>query len=151
MIQEYTTAAQIDAPADAVWRVLTDGPAYREWNQEIIAIDGQFADGERVTAHVKLGDGAIRKLTQRVTMSDAARTMAWVSGLPFGLFVGRRTFTVTPRTEAAGGGAEFRMHLRMSGLLASFIVKSVGDRQPEIDRFSSSLKARAEALVDRGR
>jgi len=67
--------------------------------------------------------------------------MEWKGGLPFGLFVGRRIFTVVP----TNGGTEFRMHLRMSGPLCSLILKSVGDRQPEIDRFSAALKARAEA------
>jgi len=36
------------------------------------------------------------------------------------------------------------MHLRMSGPLAPLILKSVGDRQPEIDTFSAALRARAE-------
>jgi hypothetical protein len=43
------------------------------------------------------------------------------------------------------GGAEFRMHLRMSGPLSSLIIRSVGDRQPEVDRFTTALKSRAEA------
>jgi hypothetical protein len=66
--------------------------------------------------------------------------MQWVGGLPFGLFVGRRTFTLTP----VATGTEFRMHLQMSGPLAAMILKSVGDRQPEIERFSAGLKQRAE-------
>jgi hypothetical protein len=32
----------------------------------------------------------------------------------------------------------------MSGALSSLIIKSVGDRQPEIDSFAAALKARAE-------
>jgi hypothetical protein len=32
----------------------------------------------------------------------------------------------------------------MSGPLSSLILKSVGDRQPEIDSFSLALKVRAE-------
>jgi hypothetical protein len=48
-----------------------------------------------------------------------------------GMRVGRRLFTVVPRDD----GAEFRMELR-----------SVGDRQPDIDGFSAALKARVEQL-----
>jgi hypothetical protein len=47
---------------------------------------------------------------------------------------------VTPRSD----GTEFRMHLKMSGPLAPLILKSVGDRQPEIDTFAAALRARAE-------
>jgi hypothetical protein len=32
----------------------------------------------------------------------------------------------------------------MSGLLSPMIIKSVGDRQPEVDSFAAALKARAE-------
>jgi hypothetical protein len=34
----------------------------------------------------------------------------------------------------------------MSGLLSRLIAKSVGDRQPEVDSFSSALKRRVEAI-----
>jgi len=140
-VQEYDTTAAINASPDKVWAILTDGSAYSQWNPEIVGIDGTIAAGARITAHVRLGDGAVRKVPQRVTALDAPRWMQWTGGLPFGLFVGRRTFTVTP----TGSGAEFRMHLHMSGPLASLILKSVGNRQPEIDRFSAALKERAEA------
>jgi len=140
-MQEYTTSATIDAAPDTVWAILTDGSGYPAWNPEIIAVDGTMALGGRIVAHVRLGDGAVRRVPQRVTVLEAPTRMQWTGGLPFGLFVGRRTFTVVPR----GSGAEFRMHLEMSGPLASLILKSVGDRQPEIDRFSAALKQRAEA------
>ena len=146
MTSEYTTAATIDAPAEIVWKVLTDGPAYAAWNPEIVGVDGTFGAGARVKAHVRLGSGAVRNVPQRVEMFDPPRRMQWVGGLPFGLFVGRRTFTVEPR----GAGSEFRMHLHMSGPLAGMILKSVGDRQPEIDRFSAGLKERAEAMAGSG-
>lgn len=143
MTSEYTTSATIDAPAHIVWKVLIDASAYASWNPEIIGIDGAFAPGARVRAHVRLGSGAVRKVPQRVEVFEPPRRMQWVGGLPFGLFVGRRTFTVEPR----GNGAEFRMHLHMSGPLAAMILKSVGDRQPEIDQFSAGLKKQAEAAA----
>jgi hypothetical protein len=62
------------------------------------------------------------------------------AAVPFGLFTRRRTFTVTPAARAV----EFRLHLRMSGLVSPLILKSVGDRQPEVDSFAAVLKARAE-------
>jgi uncharacterized protein YndB with AHSA1/START domain len=144
-MKEYVTTSTISAPPEHVWSVLVDAASYREWNPEIVAIDGRLAGGARITAHVRLGDGAVRKVGQRVVEFDAPRRMTWVGGLPFGLFIGRRTFTVTPVV----GGAEFRMHLHMSGPLSGMILKSVGDRQPEIERFSRSLKQRAEDLASR--
>ncbi len=137
---EYVTRALVHASPEAVWRVLTDAVGYASWNPEIVAIEGRFAQGERIKARVKLGDGAIRKVGLRVTEFDAPKRMVWTGGLPFGLFVGVRTFTVAP----CDGGTEFRLHLQMSGPLCSMILKSVGDRQPEVDSFSAALKLRAE-------
>ena len=140
-MKEYVTRAHIRATSEAVWAILTDGPRYREWNPEIIGIDGRIALGERIRAHVRLGDGAVRAVGLRVSALDAPTRMEWVGGLPLGLFVGRRTFTLTPRPD----GTELRLHLAMSGPLSPLILKSVGDRQPEIDRFTEALKTRAEA------
>jgi len=139
-MKEYVSTCTIDAAPAAVWHILTDAERYTEWNPEIIAIAGLIAPDARITARVRLGDGAVRSVPMRVTALDAPSRMEWTGGLPLGLFVGRRTFTVTPRGDAA----EFRLHLQMSGPLSSLIIKSVGDRQPEVDSFAAALKARAE-------
>lgn len=76
-----------------MWAILTDGDGYREWNPEIVRIDGRITLGGRITAHVRLGDGAVRAVTQRVTALEAPTRMEWVGGLPLGLFAGRRSFS----------------------------------------------------------
>ena len=141
-MKEYTTTAIIDASTDTVWAILTDAIGYKDWNPEIVGIDGRMALGQHITAHVRLASGVVRKVKLRVSVFDPPRRMEWMGGLPFGLFTGRRTFTVEPLAN----GAEFRMHLRMSGPLLSLILKSVGDRQPEVDSFSAALKERARRL-----
>jgi hypothetical protein len=137
---EYSTQIVIDAPPELVWSILADGVRYGEWNPEILRIDGALTAGAKITAQVRLGSGAVRRVPMRVTECAAPTRMQWVGGLPFGLFVGRRTYTVRP----TGEGAEFRMDLTMSGPLSGMIGKSVGDRQPEIDGFADGLKRHAE-------
>ncbi len=138
---EYSTVATVNAPVDRVWAILVDASRYATWNPEIIGIEGAFAIGERFRARVRLGNGAVRSVSMTVTQFDRLSCMEWTGGLPLGLFVGRRLFTLSPRD----GRTEFRMRLRMTGLLAPLILRSVGDRQPEIDSFSGALKAHAEA------
>jgi uncharacterized protein YndB with AHSA1/START domain len=138
----YETMVVIDAPPERVWQVLTDAAAYQEWNPEIVGVEGQMGLGKRIVARVRLGDGALRRVPMRVSRFEVPSRMEWLGGLPLGLFVGRRTFTVTPRS----GGSEFRLHLEMSGLLSPLISKSVGDRQPEVDSFSAALKRQVEAI-----
>lgn len=132
----------IRASQGAVWALLTDGAGYREWNPEIVQVDGRIERGARITAHVRLGDGAVRRVPLRVSALEAPHRMEWTAGLPLGLFVGRRLFTLT----ACAGGVEFRLHLAMSRLLGPLILKSVGDRQAEIDSFSTALKLRCENI-----
>ena len=136
----YETMVVINAPPERVWQVLTDAPAYHEWNPEIIGVEGEMGLGKRIVARVRLGDGALRRVPMRVSRFEVPSRMEWLGGLPLRLFVGRRTFTVTPRS----GGSEFRLHLEMSGLLSPLISKSVGDRQPEVESFSAALKRRVE-------
>ena len=139
-MKEYVTVSSIRATPEMVWRVLTDAGEYAIWNPEIVGIDGLISLNERITVRVRLGDGTIRRVPLRVTAFERQSRMEWTGGLPLGLFVGVRTFTITP----GDGVVEFRMHLRMSGPLAPLIVRSVGDRQPEIDGFSAALRAHVE-------
>jgi uncharacterized protein YndB with AHSA1/START domain len=140
MKHEFETTAVIGAAPAAVWNILTDAAGYASWNPEIVAIEGEFASDSRIKAHVRLGKGAVRRVSLRVTDFDPPISMEWTGGMPLGLFVGRRLLTVAPHAK----GAEFRMLVTMTGPLASLMVKSTGDRQPEIDQFSAALKARAE-------
>src|SRR5262249_23598337 len=110
---EYVTVAMVNAPVARVWAILVDASRYAEWNPAIIGIGGSFAAGERFTARVRLGNGATRSVSMTVTQFDPFSRMEWTGGLPLGLFVGRRLFTLAPRD----GLTEFRMHLRMTGLL----------------------------------
>jgi uncharacterized protein YndB with AHSA1/START domain len=137
---EYSTHVVIDAPPERVWAILVDGGRYADWNPEILGIDGRLEKGAKIAARVRLGSGVARRVPMRVTELSAPTRMVWTGGLPFGLFIGRRTYTVA----ATGTGSEFRMHLQMSGPLSGFIAKSVGDRQPEIDAFAGGLKRQAE-------
>ena len=100
-----------------------------------------MALNQRLKAHVNLGKGVIRKVGVCVTEFEPGHRMVWTGGMPFGLFTGRRTFTL----EAQDSGlVEFKMHLHFSGLCAGPISRSLGDRQPDIDAFAAGLKKYAE-------
>jgi hypothetical protein len=140
-MKEFATTAGIRAKSEAIWAILTDGPGYANWNPEISRIVGRIAIGEKIKAHVVLHGGKIQPVSVRVTSLEPPLRMVWTGGLPFGLFTGQRTFSLTPRE---GGIVEFTLHLRFSGLLSPLIAKSLGDRQPDIDAFAAGLKTWAE-------
>jgi len=144
--QHYETSVQVNAPAGAVWQVLTDSAGYREWNPEILQVDGTMAAGARIKVRVKVQGGAVRTLGLHVTAFDPPSRLEWTGGLPFGLFVGRRTFVLTPQDA----GTLFTMHLSMTGPCAPLILKSLGDRQPDIDAFSAALRGRVDGRASAG-
>jgi len=65
----------------------------------------------------------------------------WRGGLPLGLFVGERVFTLTP---GSGGAVEFSMRETFTGLLAPLIGRTLPDMQPAFEQFADALKREAE-------
>lgn len=138
-MKTFRTKTVIHAPAERIWALLTDGPAYPSWNTTIERLEGRIAPGEKLKVFAKLGPG--RGFSVRVTEFDRNQRMAWTGGMPFGLFKGVRTFLLVP----AGEAIEFRMQEVFSGPLLRLIEGSLPDLQPAFDEFAAALKARAEA------
>ena len=135
----FATTIVIDAPAEAVWSLLTDAAGYPAWNSTVDKIDGRIARGENVTVHAKASPG--RTFPLRVSVFDAPSRMVWTGGLPLGLFTGTRIFTLTP---APSGGVVFSMQERFTGLMAGLITRSIPDLQPAFDACAADLKRAAE-------
>jgi hypothetical protein len=140
-MKEYRTTVTIRSTLPTVWDILTDGPGYTHWNPEINRVDGKIALGQKIKAHVVLHGGKVQPVSVRVIDLKPMQGMVWKGGLPFGLFTGLRTFTLTPHED---GSVEFTMNIKFSGLLSGLIAKSLGDRQFDIDAFAAGLKKWAE-------
>lgn len=48
-----STEIDIDAPPEAVWAVLADGPAYPAWNPFVKKLEGELNAGQRITVHIQ--------------------------------------------------------------------------------------------------
>ncbi|MGY1796722.1 SRPBCC family protein [Geodermatophilus sp. SYSU D00525] len=60
MAAELRTSVDIDATPERVWRVLTDLPAYAEWNPFVTAADGDVVAGGRLSVRVPPGNALLR-------------------------------------------------------------------------------------------
>ncbi|MCA9556555.1 MAG: SRPBCC domain-containing protein [Myxococcales bacterium] len=134
----FATRVTIQAPAEAVWALLTDAAAYPAWNPTVASVEGTIGPGGKVT--VRTAERPGQAFPVRVTAFEAPRRMVWTGGMPLGLFKGERTFTVTPE----GNGVVFAMEEVYTGLMAPLITRSIPDLQPDFDRFGQALKAAAE-------
>jgi hypothetical protein len=141
-MKSFAASITIGASLEAVWALLTDASFYPQWNSTVARIDGRIALGETVTVRAKANPQRAFPVT--VSEFAAPHRMVWRGGMPLGLFVGTRTFTLTP---APPGGVEFTMREVFSGLLAPLIGKSIPDMQPVFDAFARDLKNRAESMT----
>lgn len=87
---------EIDAPAERVWRLLTDFASYPEWNPFIRSISGQPTPGERLEVRIEPPGG--RGMTFRPTVLTAEdnednRELRWLGHLLVpGLFDGEHSY-----------------------------------------------------------
>lgn len=138
-MKRFATRTNIHAAPETVWRLLTDAPAYPQWNRTVTRVDGRIAAGEKIAVHATIAPG--RTFPVIVTAFDAPHRMVWSGGMPLGLFKGERTFALTP---GAAGTVTFSMEEVYTGWLAPLITKSIPDLQGAFDEFAACLKARAE-------
>ena len=139
-MRQYRATATIHRQPDRVWAVLTDVASYPEWDPFCERVEGRVALGERLKVYSKLSPG--RAFPVKVTELDASARMVWSGGMPFGLFTGVRTFSMTP---IPGGATEFALHEVFTGPLLKLIGRSIPDMTDAFAAFASGLKARAEA------
>ena len=138
-MKTFAARISIRATPEKVWSILTNAPAYPEWNPTVTRVDGRIAAGERVSLHVKINPG--RAFPLKVAVFEPPTRMVWRGGMPLGLFVGERTFTLGPKPN---GVVDFSMRETFTGLLASLIGRTIPDMQPAFDEFAAALKREAE-------
>ncbi len=135
----YTAHRTIAAPPNLVWSVLTDREALLAGDFGITQLDGDLAPGGKLVLRASIAPKQTFKL--RVSAFEPDRRMVWTGGMPFGLFTGRRAFTLT----LAGEGTDFSVEEMFTGPMAGMIGKSMPDLQPSFDQFADALKQAAES------
>lgn len=91
------TAVEIDAPPARVWEVLTDLPAYREWNPFIVEASGKVAVGETLSLQMVLPGRSPMTIEPTLLIVEPERELRWRGRLFVpGLFDGEHAFLLTP-------------------------------------------------------
>lgn len=109
------TAIDIAAPAQRVWRILCDFPAYGRWNPFVRAIEGEAAVGARLVVSLEPPGGRAMRFRPVVVALDENRELRWKGKLLIpGLFDGEHWFRIR---EQAGGATRFEHGEQFSGLL----------------------------------
>ena len=138
-MKSYEASSTINATPDAVWAILTDGPAYAAWDSGVVGVEGTIAPGEKIKVTSEANPK--RAFPVKVTEFEPGRSMTWSGGMPLGLFKGMRTFRLAPED----GATRFAMREEYTGPLLPLISRSMPDLQPSFDQFARGLKQKAEA------
>ena len=135
---EYRVGVNIGATPDEVWALLTDAPAYPEWNSTVISIDGTIAAGEEIALKAKIDPKRTFDLT--VSTFEPGQRLVWEDGGR--AFKGVRTFTLTPRED---GTTDVTMAEVLTGSMMGMIEGKLPDFRPSFDGFAHDLKQAAES------
>jgi uncharacterized protein YndB with AHSA1/START domain len=134
----FEATSHIAATPEDVWPILTDVAAWSSWDSGVVDVQGVFALGAKLTIKVAANPGRAFPVTVR-QVNEPSR-MVFRGGMPLGLFVGERTYTLTPEE----GGSRFTMREEYSGPLTGMIAKSIPDLNPSFQRFADGLVQRVE-------
>lgn len=135
----FSATINVKASPDTLWTILTDAPNYPTWEPGVIRIEGTIAAGQKITAYNKINPK--RPSPATVTTFIPGKHMAWTGGMPFGLFKGVRTFTLTPKGD---NSVYFVLREEYTGPLLPLIWGSIPDLNPSFQGFVAGLKSRAE-------
>ncbi|MSQ36507.1 MAG: SRPBCC domain-containing protein [Dehalococcoidia bacterium] len=137
-MKAYEASATITVAPEAIWALLTDAAGYAQWDSGVVRVEGRIAPGE--TIRVVSAANPKRTFPVRVSEFVAGQRMVWSGGMPFGLFRGVRTFTLTPRGD---GSTAFAMREEYTGPLLPLMWRMMPDLGPSFQQFAAGLKARA--------
>jgi hypothetical protein len=140
-MKSYQSTVLINAAPAAIWKILIDAPNYTAWDSGIERVEGNIASGETIKVFSKVAPG--QAFPVKVTEFTPEEKMVWEGGMPFGLFKGVRTFTLTEQQS----GTDFRMREEFTGPLLPLIWKSMPDLGPSFEQFAQGLKMRVEQPV----
>ena len=147
MRAELRTFVDIEATPERVWQVLTDLPAYAQWNPFITHAEGTFAVGERLSLRLPPVNALLR-VTLRPTVLEVIpcrrlrlRSRQGRLGMP-GLFDAEHTFTLTQHD----GAVRLLEEQRLRGLLVAVMARPLNRRRlPALTAMNAALKDRSEA------
>jgi hypothetical protein len=141
-MQQLDAFADIDAPPEKVWAVLTDFSSYPEWNPFIVRASGTLRVGERLNVTLQVPEMKAVSFKPRLLDVEPGHLIRWkgVTYLP-GLFDGRHALSVEPLPD---GRSRFRTHEDVTGMLLPFLGTVMRRTQRGFEALAEAVKTRVE-------
>jgi len=139
---QLRTEIEIDAPPSVVWRVLTDGSCYHEWNPFITTFEGPLTEGARLTVVMSPPDGSDFRIHPQVLKVEPEKHLRWKGKVMAEFFFsGEHYFTLTP---LPGGKTRVCHGEDFGGFFLKFFAKQMSSAARGFVFMNNALKRRAE-------
>ena len=141
-MQTLHASADIDAPAEQVWRVVAGFSRYPEWNPFIVRASGEQRVGARLEVTIRAPGVRAVTFRPRVLDVEPGRLIRWKGQLWLpGLFDGRHALSVEPLDE---GRSRFTTHEEVSGILVPVLGKVMRASQKGFEQMAAAVRRRVE-------
>lgn len=124
-MKELRTEIEFEGTPEEVWAVLTDLPAYPEWNPFIERIDRELLVGGKLDVRLQPVDERGITMHPTVLVAEPGRELRWIGHLMIpGIFDGQHSFLIE---EAGPGRVRFVQSERFGGILLPLMWKKLRD------------------------
>ncbi|MBL1073697.1 SRPBCC domain-containing protein [Nocardia sp. 2] len=139
----------IDAPAELVWRVLTDVDKYGEWNPFCLECSTTLEPGTPIDMKVRLVGSTPKTQREYIRTHTPGHEFSYsMKPAPLGLLRSHRSHTLT---DLGDGRTRYDSHFQLdgplapvvSGLLGSALKRGFGGMTAAVKTRSETLKAAA--------
>ncbi|NKY85304.1 SRPBCC domain-containing protein [Nocardia veterana] len=136
---------EIDAPAEVVWKVLTDLDSYGEWNPFVVECRSTLEPGDPIEMRVRLGSPKPRAQREFIRTHTPGTEFSYsMKPVPLGILHSRRSHTVTALDD---GRTRYRSHFELGGLLQPVVTAALGKHlRAGFEGMTAAVKQRAEQL-----
>jgi uncharacterized protein YndB with AHSA1/START domain len=134
--RETSVAIDIAAPAEKIWRILTDASQYTSWNSTIVELTGNIAPGEKIQLRSTLAPKRVFKL--KVKVFEPNKRLSW------GDAMGTRIYLLTSNST---GGTRFSMTENIGGPIFPLFAKMIPPFDESFNQFAADLKKAAEGAA----
>jgi uncharacterized protein YndB with AHSA1/START domain len=149
-VQAHATVT-IDAPAEVVWRVVTDGDAYAEWNTFTIGCRTTWEVGTPIVMKVRLLPRLTIRQRETIRANEPGRLIEYGIDLPLGVLRSSRRHVLTPIDAAT---TRYDSEFLLEGRLAPLVDRVLGTRLRQgFDDMTAGIARRAstpQIRPDRG-
>jgi hypothetical protein len=144
---KIATEVALQAPPDAIWKILTDFAAYPEWNRFLKAVRGQPAPDAAIEVDLQYYGLSVQKKTGVVTGFMVPKYFSWVWNHKFGAWFisSEHVFRLKEKED---GRTIFFQEVYHTGLGLKFRRRDVEHYlRLSLDKLNDDLKHR---LVEKG-